>query len=517
MAPAYGPAGTAGFAFYDGLWVPLLRDGQSAEEAAAGTEGLLDEAQTLEAAQRLLRGEVAVLDGVLSSDALKEIREELRLLASAGGLQPNPKVQAGNVEIRTDQVCYLRDPSSFTPVEMEGVFRPPLGGPRLRRCHRALRATGAQLEKGFARAATPRKLIVTDWSQLAQYVDGSGFYKWHTDGLDAKSLGFGPRAWYLWLQLGALRRRSVTGILYLNEEDWPSSGGGALRCKAPAAGLPSDRDGAVEVLPKGGRLVLFNSQQVEHEAKTNGGRHTAGALGLDGAGLWQITGCTGVVLLQVGICSCQGRPMLISMNVTEELNFNADAVLDGRDQGYLNTASASLQFSAVTIPWKPKVMILRQLIAALLVILPVDARGLFSKYTKVLPFKECTCNCCIREPRRFSELPPDGKGSNFKCALAPSSDPNYSALQCNDQCTVVNDPIFFRSSTLSTDRFCFYHCVPTSGGSASAVVAAAKNQDQRALENGGSLLDAACVSVPEDKLAQAISPDGNGQDAYLVA
>ena len=45
--PAYGPAGnrpcariaspleagTAGFAFYDGLWVPLLRDGQSAEEA----------------------------------------------------------------------------------------------------------------------------------------------------------------------------------------------------------------------------------------------------------------------------------------------------------------------------------------------------------------------------------------------------------------------------------------------------------------------------------------------------
>lgn len=121
--------------------------------------------------------------------------------------------------------------------------------------------------------------------------------------------------------------------------------------------------------------------------------------------------------------------------------------------------------------------------------LPVDARvkGLFSKYTKVLTDKECTCNCCIREQRRPSEISDPSK-SSFKCALAPASDRNFEAYQCSDTCTVVNDPIFPRASKISANRFCFYHCVPTSGGSTSAVQAAAKNQDVEALLNGGKAI-----------------------------
>ncbi|CAE7364075.1 unnamed protein product [Symbiodinium natans] len=81
----------------------------------------------------------------------------------------------------------------------------------------------------------------------------------------------------------------------------------------------------------------------------------------------------------------------------------------------------------------------------------------------------------------------------------------------------MNDPIFPRAATLSTNRFCFYHCIPTSGGSSSALQAAANNQDTQALLNGGSLIDAACISVPEEKLPEAMSTDGNGRDAQLEA
>ncbi|CAE7650518.1 unnamed protein product [Symbiodinium sp. CCMP2456] len=143
-------------------------------------------------------------------------------------------------------------------------------------------------------------------------------------------------------------------------------------------------------------------------------------------------------------------------------------------------------------------------------------KGFFSKYNKVLNAKECTCNCCIRERRRPSEISDPSK-SVFKCSLTPQSDHNFAAYQCSNTCTVMNDPIFPRAATLSANRFCFYHCIPTSGGSASALEAAANNQDVQALQNGGSLVDAACISVPPEKLPEAMSADGNGRDAQLEA
>lgn len=54
---AAGAVGSAAFGFYDGLWVPLLRDGQTAAEAAAVGAGLLPERLVDWAAQRLACGE----------------------------------------------------------------------------------------------------------------------------------------------------------------------------------------------------------------------------------------------------------------------------------------------------------------------------------------------------------------------------------------------------------------------------------------------------------------------------
>ncbi|CAE7650534.1 unnamed protein product [Symbiodinium sp. CCMP2456] len=260
-------AGTAAHAFYDGLWVPLLRDGQSAEKAAEETQPLLDTHMAATALKHLEGGEVVVVDGVLSGSLLADLQRDLQSLASTpGGLLPNPKVQAGNSEVRTDRVCYLRDPQSFSPSDETGQV--PLGGAVLQLCHRRLRATALVLETGSRDMSRKRTFVVPAWTQLAQYTDGSGFYKWHTDGLEQGS-GFNPFGWYFWLQRGAVRRRSITAILYLNEEDWPSVAGGALRCRATVAALrgpqPPTADGVAEILPKGGRLVLFDSHKIEHE------------------------------------------------------------------------------------------------------------------------------------------------------------------------------------------------------------------------------------------------------------
>jgi SM-20-related protein len=56
-------------------------------------------------------------------------------------------------------------------------------------------------------------------------------------------------------------RRKLSIVCYLNEENWPAENGGEL------ALYPEHRP-KVEVLPLPGRVVLFESQILEHEVKT---------------------------------------------------------------------------------------------------------------------------------------------------------------------------------------------------------------------------------------------------------
>uniref|UniRef100_A0A7S4VDV5 Uncharacterized protein n=1 Tax=Alexandrium monilatum TaxID=311494 RepID=A0A7S4VDV5_9DINO len=140
----------------------------------------------------------------------------------------------------------------------------------------------------------------------------------------------------------------------------------------------------------------------------------------------------------------------------------------------------------------------------------VGMRGIFSVYTETLQQRECTCNCCIREPRRPNEVIGNAK---YKCAMPPQNDHRFRTNGCTSTCTVVNDPIFESSATVETNRFCFYHCQPTSGGATSPEAAALASQQQTALLNGGSLVDSECVSMGPDMIDQAVSHDHNGRDA----
>lgn len=263
-------------AFHEGLWQPLLRDAQPAEVArkAAPQEGLLREAASLVAAQ-LAAGKVVVIDDALPDQWLAEARSELGELFDRGFLKLNLKVQAGNIETRTDRVCYIRDKvldeqvggssSSAQEPFKEGVLR----------CHRLLRGLPHELELAFRSLGGQRSFLVQEWTQLAQYSEGNGYYTWHSDGLPFPMwywLG-GPVALFLFLKWGAIRRRSVTAIVYLNEKDWRPEWGGALHCRSPAVlvkgqtvqELPLLEHNLSEVWPVGGRLVLFDAQTVQHE------------------------------------------------------------------------------------------------------------------------------------------------------------------------------------------------------------------------------------------------------------
>ena len=58
----------------------------------------------------------------------------------------------------------------------------------------------------------------------------------------------------------------LTAIVYLNDADWAESDGGCLRCFVGADKQDNDgKTGRVEnVLPVGGRLVLFRSRDLLH-------------------------------------------------------------------------------------------------------------------------------------------------------------------------------------------------------------------------------------------------------------
>mmetsp|Transcript_123559 Transcript_123559/g.245936 ORF Transcript_123559/g.245936 Transcript_123559/m.245936 type:complete len:179 (+) Transcript_123559:95-631(+) len=140
----------------------------------------------------------------------------------------------------------------------------------------------------------------------------------------------------------------------------------------------------------------------------------------------------------------------------------------------------------------------------------VRTRGFFSAYTSTLAARECTCNCCIREPRRPGEIFGEVQ---YKCSMPPANDKRLLQNGCEDTCTVVNDAIFKRSSTLETNRYCFYHCQPVAGGSHTPLSAALASQSTAALQNGGSLVDAECVSVRPAMMHKAISGDMNGRDS----
>eukprot|EP00747_Dinoflagellata_sp_TGD_P163082 gnl/TRDRNA2_/TRDRNA2_181399_c0_seq1.p1 gnl/TRDRNA2_/TRDRNA2_181399_c0~~gnl/TRDRNA2_/TRDRNA2_181399_c0_seq1.p1 ORF type:complete len:161 (-),score=21.28 gnl/TRDRNA2_/TRDRNA2_181399_c0_seq1:63-545(-) len=138
--------------------------------------------------------------------------------------------------------------------------------------------------------------------------------------------------------------------------------------------------------------------------------------------------------------------------------------------------------------------------------------GFFSRYWDVLSEDECTCNCCIVEPRRPSER--NGQVVS-KCAAYPAHDQRKEMYQCPKACSVVNDPVLDASSVVEMERFCFYHCQP--GNDFTTLHKLNLNLQEDVQFKGGYLEDSVCVPASKNKITQAISSDKSGKDGAFQA
>ena len=103
-----------------------------------------------------------------------------------------------------------------------------------------------------------RQVVVPRPCQLALYPgDSKASYARHLDACTSTLAELGLLEWW---RLSDYRQRVITVILYLNEPDRHESDGGVLRCWAN----PKDREESFDIVPKGGTLVIFQSDLVEH-------------------------------------------------------------------------------------------------------------------------------------------------------------------------------------------------------------------------------------------------------------
>lgn len=143
------------------------------------------------------------------------------------------------------------------------------------------------------------------------------------------------------------------------------------------------------------------------------------------------------------------------------------------------------------------------------------SKGLFSEdYTTTLDLAACSCNCCIVEGRRPSEIVGNIK---TKCAMPPMNDKRHEIYRCPTHCSMVGDDVIGTAQILHFERYCFYHCQPSSDARPDQKIANMLENNEEAAFNGGSIIDSTCVPMPKALLEHAVTSDQSGQDVQAPA
>lgn len=213
------------------------------------------------------------------SDTAKNTNKEEKKTDNAMELSSN------DADVRQDRVAWFKATSNKNGGIEEGDSETI--GKHMDHCVRLIRGvaqalTEQQYDDGTATTTTSTatksssvQYRVPTKCQFAWYSgDGSSIYHRHLDQCRNSIWELGLLEW---LRLSDYRRRAVTVILYLNLADRPTSEGGALRCWVEKD--QSDNDDVLttntndsdtqfqapfDIQPKGGTMVIFQSNKVEH-------------------------------------------------------------------------------------------------------------------------------------------------------------------------------------------------------------------------------------------------------------
>jgi hypothetical protein len=208
---------------------------------------------------------IIVIDDVLTPEELRLARENLaEMLAGDSFFE---KTEQHSEDTRTDRVCWI----SETIPNQKSII-----GTGMRDALRVVRSVPFALFGGDIRFWGDTTMGVPMSNQLASYSFG-GMYVPHRDTPSrADSTFHHPLQWLL--QPG-LNERRLTVILYLNDADWDcgtdSKSGeskyeGCLRCYLDTDDVDNDGSTAgrvINIVPKGGRMVVFDSKRILHEVR----------------------------------------------------------------------------------------------------------------------------------------------------------------------------------------------------------------------------------------------------------
>lgn len=195
---------------------------------------------------------MVVIDNVLSPSTLRYARARVESLGAI--MEPS----SNDVDVRQDVILSIKEDDEYDH------------GDALIHCMKLLRGVPYLLDRFDY--VTSRSHVVPRQCQLAMYrPDGSAAYVRH---LDRCTLPMAEMGLLGWLRASDYRHRVVTAILYLNSPDW--TGGGELRLFDGTATTTATATAAVmikhtDIVPSGGKLILFDSSRVEHQVLASHG------------------------------------------------------------------------------------------------------------------------------------------------------------------------------------------------------------------------------------------------------
>ena len=192
---------------------------------------------------------MVVIDNVLSEAELRYARENIKALRSHMGASVN------DTSARHDKNLSVRESD-----RLDGRDH----GDALVHCIRLLRGIPYLLGKFDYSTShshiVPRQCQLTRCAAAHPQKNGKGeVYVRHLDRTDSTLQELREVGLLGWLRASDTRGRVVTSILYLNARDW--DGGGELRLFDSDSSENAHRD----VIPSGGKLILFDSSKVEHQ------------------------------------------------------------------------------------------------------------------------------------------------------------------------------------------------------------------------------------------------------------
>ena len=196
---------------------------------------------------------VLIIDDVLSAAELRSAQKDLLHLLDSKIFQVT---EQHSEDIRTDLTCLISEPITNQRLTLGAGMRDAL---------RIVRSVPFQLlSNGSGSDEALYGVPLTN--QLSCYNGLGSHYRPHRDTPKSSSHPLN------WLLQAGLDDRETTIILYLNDVDWDVGDDydGCLRCflgTLPDDDVGSSATSILNIAPKGGRMVIFESRKVLHEVR----------------------------------------------------------------------------------------------------------------------------------------------------------------------------------------------------------------------------------------------------------